>query len=100
MDHPAAAQVIEQCRDVDRLEFLAVIEHQDKRIVIGLDVLDPLARNQFATRKAQSASDQKAQRPTRALMQRRFPNAFQGKGPSNGMNIHIQAFFTAWAAQS
>ena len=100
MDHLATAQIVEQCRDVDRLEFLAVIEHQDERIVIGLDVLGPLARNQFATRKAQSASDQKAQRPTRALMQRRFPNAFQGKGPSDGMNIHIQAFFTAWAAQS
>ncbi|MEC7201065.1 MAG: hypothetical protein VXW84_10525, partial [Verrucomicrobiota bacterium] len=71
-----------------------------ERIVFGLDVLGPLARNQFATREAQGASDQKAQRPTRALMQRRFPNAFQGQGPSNGMNIHIQASFTAWAAQS
>ena len=100
MDHLAAAQVAEQCWNVDRLEFLAVIEHQDERIVIGLDVLSPLARNQFVTREAQSASDQKAQRPTRALLQRRFPDAFQGKGPSNGMNIHIQAFFTAWAAQS
>ena len=99
MDHPAAAQVIEQCRDVDRLEFLAVIEHQDKRIVIGLDVLDPLARNQFATRKAQKCFGSSAKAHS-GFDAEALSNAFQGKGPSNGMNIHIQAFFTAWAAQS